>query len=235
MSGFDDTDRRIATWFADEGVRAPERTIDAVLAHARAHPRRPDPFAAIRRDPMRRGIDGVMFAPVPLLAVVGLIVVALIGGAIAGGFFDRPAVVVPPSPSPTVTVSPTASSTSLPSPAVVHVDLIEVAGADASVDITDRSGALASAESGQPAEGGSVGEGRIDIQPDPADATVAVLTWTGSPCDTTHALDIAPDGRTLTLRRARCEGDAVPRDLRLRLRFDGSADPSEMHGTVITE
>jgi hypothetical protein len=74
----------------------------------------PIPSLRSRRDPMRRGIDGVMFAPVPLLAVVGLIVVALIGGAIAGGFFDRPAVVVPPSPSPTVTVSPTASSTSLP-------------------------------------------------------------------------------------------------------------------------
>ena len=235
MTGFDDTDRRIASWFAEEGVRAPERTIDAVLVHARANPRRPDPFAGLRRDPMRRGIGGTLFAPVPLLAVVGLIVVALGAGAVAGGFLDRPAVVVPPSPSPTSTSSPTSSPTAEPSPASVHVDLVEGMGADASVDITDRSGTLILAESGRPEEGGSVGENRIDIQPETSDASVAVLTWTGSPCDTTHTLDIAPDGRTLTMRVGACGGDAIPRDLRLRLRFSGPVDTTKMSGTVIVQ
>jgi hypothetical protein len=235
MTGFDDTDRRIASWFADEGVRAPERTIDVVLAHARAHPRRPDPFTALRRDPMRPRIGSTLFMPVPLLAVIGLLAIAIAAGAIAGGSFDRPAVVVTPSPSPTSTPTPARSPTPVPSPAIIRVDLVEVLGADASVDITDRSGTLASAESGQPADGGSVASGAVDIQPDPSDADVAVLTWTGTPCDTTHTLDIAPDGRTLTLRRASCEGDAIPRDLRLRLRFAGPIDTSTMHGTVVTQ
>ena len=113
MTTVDDTDRRIAAWFTDETVRVPERTIDAALAHARAHPRRRDPLAGLRRDPMSRGpFSGGLFAPVPLLAVVGLIVLAALGGAVAGGFFDRqePAL---PSPTPTVTPSP--------SPAPRHV------------------------------------------------------------------------------------------------------------------
>jgi hypothetical protein len=234
VTGFDETDRRIAAWFADEGVRAPERTVDAALAHARAHPRRRDPFAALRGDPMRRGLGGALFAPVPLLAALGLIVVAVVGGAIAGGLLDRPAVVVSPSPSPTVSPSPTPSPTPVPSPAMFHVDLVEVAGADASVDITDRSGKLSSADSGQPQDGGSVGDDSIVVEPDPSDPTVAVLTWTGTPCDTTHTLDIAEDGRTLTMTRAPCEGDAIPRDLRLRLRFNGPIDTSQMSGVVVT-
>jgi len=234
VTGFDETDRRIAAWFADEGVRAPERTVDAALAHARAHPRRRDPFAALRGDPMRRGLGGALFAPVPLLAALGLIVVAVVGGAIAGGLLDRPAVVVSPSPSPTVSPSPTPSPTPVPSPAMFHVDLVEVAGADASVDITDRSGKLSSADSGQPQDGGSVGDDSIVVEPDPSDPTVAVLTWTGTPCDTTHTLDIAEDGRTLTMTRAPCEGDAIPRDLRLRLRFNGPVDTSQMSGVVVT-
>ena len=236
MTGHGDTDHRIAAWFAEDDVRAPERTIDAVLAHARAHPRRPDPFASLRRDPMRRGM-GALFAPVPLPAVVGLIVIALGAGAVAGGFFDRPAVVIQPSPSPSASPSatPTPSPTPVPSSTVFHVDLVEVLGADASVDITDRSGTLILAESGQPADGGSVADGTIDIEPDPSDPSVAVLTWSGTPCDTTHALDIAPDGRTLTMRRARCEGDAIARDLRVRLQFSGPVDTAQMHGTVVTE
>ena len=123
----------------------------------------------------------------------------------------------------------------MPSPPAVHVDLIELVGADASVDITDRSGTLIRVESGRPADGGSVAEGTIDIEPDPSDVSVAVLTWTGTPCDTIHTLDIAPDGRTFTMRRATCEGDAIPRDLRVRLQFSGPVDAALMHGTVITE
>ena len=233
MTTFDDTDRRIAVWFTDETVRVPERTIDAALAHARAHPRRRDPLASLRRDPMSRGpFSGGLFAPVPLLAVVGLIVVAALGGAVAGGVFDRPGPAPVPSPTPTSTPSPSPSPS--PSPVTFQVDLIEVAGDDATIDVTDRSGSLVGAESGQPADGGSVAEG-IDIVNDPADPTVIVLTWTGTPCDTTHRLDIEPDGRTMTLSRAPCEGDATPRDLRLRLQYSEAVDAGEVSATLVTE
>jgi hypothetical protein len=228
VTTFDDTDRRIAAWFSDETVRVPERTIDAALAHARSHPRRRDPLAGLRRDPMARGpFSGGLFAPVPLLAVVGLIVVAAVGGAVAGGFFERPEPALP-SPTPIVTPSPS------PSPSTFHVDLIEVAGQDASIDITDRSGRVVGAESGQPAEGGSVGEGGIEVANDPADPTVIVLTWTGGPCDTTHTLAIEADGRTMTITRPRCEGDAIPRDLQLRLRFGEAVDARDVDATLVT-
>jgi hypothetical protein len=229
MTTFDETERRIAAWFTDETVRVPERTIDAVLAHARAHPRRRDPLAGLRRDPMGRGpFSGGLFAPVPVLAVVGLIVVAALGGAVAGGFIR------PPGPAPLPSATPTAIPSPSPSPATFIVDLIEVAGADATIDITDRSGTVVEAESGQPADGGSVGDGGIDVANDPSDPTIVVLTWTGTPCDTTHTLEIEADGRTMTLARARCEGDAIPRDLRVRLRYAEAVDARELNATLVT-
>jgi hypothetical protein len=230
MTGHDDTDRRIAAWFGDETVRAPERTLDAVMAHARAHPRRRDPLAMLRRDPMGRGLGSVLFAPVPLLAAIGLIVVAVVGGAIAGGFLDRPAPVVPAPPS----VNPSPVVTPVPTPAVFDVDLVEVSGADASIDVTDHSSTVVAAESGQPSDGGSVAEG-VDVQPDPADPNVLVLTWTGSPCDTTHTLEIDADGRTATLSRPSCSGDAIPRDLQLRLTFAEPVDPTSLEISLVTE
>ena len=234
MTAFDETDRRIGAWFTDETVRVPERTIDAVLAHARAHPRRRDPLATLRRDPMARGpFSGGLFAPVPLLAVVGLILVAALGGAVAGGFFERPGPA--PLPSPTPTSSPSASPSPSPSPGTFRVDLVEVAGDDATIDVTDRSGTVVAAESGRPADGGSVGGSGIIAANDPADPTVIVLTWTGTPCDTIHRLDIEPDGRTMTLSRIPCEGDATPRDLQLRLRYGDAVDAGEVSPTLITE
>jgi hypothetical protein len=229
MTTHDDTDRRIAAWFGDEHVRAPERTIEAALAHARSHPRRRDPFATLRRDPMSGGgVRGGLFAPVPLLAAVGL-VVAVLGAAVAGGFLDRPAPMVPvPSAGP-----PSVSPTPVPTPVVFHVDLVEVVGDDASIDITDASGSIVSAESGQPHDGGSVADG-VDVAADPADPAVAVLTWTGTPCDTTHTLAIEPDGRTMTLSRPSCLGDAIPRDLQVRLRYREPIDVSTISASLVT-
>ena len=231
MTTFDETDRRIATWFTDETVRLPERTIDAVLAHARAHPRRRDPLATLRRDPMARPFSGGLFAPVPLLAAIGLIVVAVLGAAVVGGILDRPG----PAPLPVPTAGPTATRSPSPSPFTLHIDLVEVAGQDASIDITDRSGTLVDAESGQPSEGGSVGGSGIALANDPVDPTVIVVTWTGTPCDTTHTLEIGADGRTMTLARPRCEGDATPRDLQARLRFREAIDASALAATLVTE
>jgi hypothetical protein len=230
MTISDDTDRRIAAWFGDEHVRAPERTIEAALAHARSHPRRRDPFAPLRRDPMSGGaLRGGLFAPIPLVAAIGLVIVAVLGAAVAGGFLDRPAPVVPvPSVAP-----PSAESTPVPTPVVFHVDLVEVVGNDASIDITDASGSIVSAESGQPRDGGSVPDG-VDVAADPADSAVAVLTWTGTPCDTTHALAIEPDGRTMTLSRPSCSGDAIARDLRVRLTYRAPIDVGTISASLVT-
>jgi hypothetical protein len=240
MTAYDDTDHRIAAWFGDQPVRAPDRTIDAALAHARAHPRRPDPLAAFRRDPMGRGIGiGALFAPVPLVAVVALLVVTALGGAVAGGFLRQPprVVVLSPSPVPSPTASPTASSSpsASPSPTVFHVDLTELYGADASIDVIDRSGTVISAATGTPSDGGSVPDDAIVIAAGRTDPTVMILTWTGTPCDTTHTLDISPDGRTLTITRPPCSGDAFPRDLQLQLHLSAEVDVAGTTGRVVTE
>jgi hypothetical protein len=139
-----------------------------------------------------------------------------------------PSVVVP---VPTSTPSPVVAPSAAPTPRTVVVDLAEVVGADASIEIVDRSTTLVSAGSGQPADGGSVASGTVRVEADPVDPTQLVLTWTGSPCDTTHHLDIDSDGTTMRLTRPACEGDAIPRDLVLALGFDHAADPA---GVTVT-
>ena len=246
MTASNDFDRRLTEWFADAPPRAPERAIADALEHAAAHPRRRDVFAPLRRDAMRSPVLGGSMRILPLVAALGLLILAVLAVGTAGGWFDRTPVVVPPavpSPSTSPTAEPTepvgpspqATSPALPSatPAVIHVDLIESVGADASVDITDRSGRLVRALSGVPADGGSVEEGTIQIDADVADPMVVILTWTGSPCDTTHTLDIAPD-LTLSMTRPACGGDAVPADHKLQLVFDSPVDPATMSGTVVT-
>jgi hypothetical protein len=238
MTGFDDTDRRIAAWFDERRERVPERTIEAVLAHAGTHPRRRDPLAAFRRDPMGSGVGrlGGVLEPLPLVAAVGLLAVVALAGAAVGGLFDRGPAVVPvvsPSPSPSLPSSSVPPSSG-PKPVVINVDLVEVNGQDATIDITDESGTLDSAESGQPNDGGSVENDTIQVETDPDDPNVLVLTWTGSPCDTTHQLAIAPDGQTMVLSRPACSGDSIARDLQLRLRFLEPVSPSDVRTTLET-
>ena len=104
MTSSNDFDRRLGAWLDEGPERAPDRTIDAARAHAQAHPRRRDPLAVLRRDPMSGAGFAAGLRPLPLVAVLGLILVAAIGVATVGGFFSGPSVVPPP-------VTPTASPT----------------------------------------------------------------------------------------------------------------------------
>jgi len=136
-----------------------------------------------------------------------------------------------PSPAPTPAASPTAIP--IPSVAAIHVDLIEHQGQDASIDITARSFDLLSAVSGDPGDGASVEEGKVQVVADSADARTLIVTWTGMPCDTTLTLDIAPD-HTLTITRPSCGGDTLPVDHVLRLTFAAPVDPVSVRGSVVT-
>ena len=240
MTAPTEQDRRIAAWFEDAPGRVPERTIDAVLAHARAHPRRRDPLAALRRDPMGSGLGlGRVVGPLPLVAALGLLLVAAVVGAAVGGWFDRDATVVPPavSPVPTTLVLPSATPTAIASatPGSFHVDLIEHLGNDASIDITDASGTLADATSGDPGDGVDVPAGTVQVRNDPAAAATVVLTWSGDTCDTSHELAIAADGRTISITRPTCEGDSLGGVGHvLRLTFDAPAPAAEFEATLTT-
>jgi hypothetical protein len=234
MTGPNDQDRRIAAWFEDAPTRVPDRTIDAVLAHARAHPRRRDPLASLRRDPMGSGGFGLgrLTQPIPLVAAVGLLLAAALVGAAVGGWFQGDPSVAPPivrpSPEPTVTPAPS-------EPATLHIDLIEHLGNDAFIDITDESATLTGAVSGDPGAGVDVEPDLIRVENDATDPDAIVLTWSGGTCDTSHDLVIGSDGRTLTLTRPACLGDSLGGVGHvLRLTFDAPAQAAEFDATLVT-
>jgi len=238
MSVQNDLDRRVRPALADGPSRAPARSIEAPLAHARAHPRRRDPLAFLRKDPMNTHASrfAAGFQPLPLVAILALVTAGGLAIVAAGGFLDdRPAVVPPvatPSPTPSAPASPAPSAS--PSPVVISVDLIENVGADATIDITDQSGRLLSARSGDPGDGASVPFGTVAATGLAGDPATVVLTWSGLPCDTSHQLTIDPDGLSMRIERPACQGDAMGVDHVLRLTFDRPVDPATVNATVRT-
>lgn len=225
-----DLERRLGS-FLDEGPnRASERPIEAAMAHARSHPRRRDPLRALRRDPMARPWYGASPVGRSLVLVAALAALLATSFAVAtiGGFLTEPAVVPPvATPSPSVSPSPAPS----PTPTVRTIPLDERVGADATIEITDRSGRLVSAVSGDPNDGGSVPGGTVAVAAVDGDPASVQLTWTGLPCQTLHRLAIEPDGVTMALLQPACEGDTFPRDVVVILTFDGPVDPATLDVT----
>lgn len=241
MNEQNEIDRRVAAWLEDGPSRAPDRSIEPALAHARAHPRRRDPLAFIRKDPMNAQTSPIQaaFRPLAIVAVLALVLVAAFAVATVGGFFDGRPVVVPPvaTPSPTAIASPLATPVpsalvATPSPSVFHVDLVEHVGANATIDITDLSGTLVNAVSGDPGDGGSVPNGAVQAASPVGLPQSVVLTWTGSPCDTTHEMTIAADGVTITINRHDCQGDSTSVDHVLQLTFDHTVDLINLNPTI---
>lgn len=240
MNAQHDLDRRLEAALLDGPTRAPKPAIDLALAHAQAHPRRRDPLAFLRKDPMHTQSSrfAVALQPLPLLAVLGLVLATSLAVAGAGGFFDDRSVVVPPvatpSPSPVPSAPASPDPSASPSPAVISVDLIERVGADASIEITDLSGTLAGAVSGDPGDGVSVAYGSVVATGLAGNPATVVLTWSGLPCDTTHLLTIEPDGLTMMIERPACQGDAMGVSHALELTFDHPVDPTTVSVTIRT-
>ena len=242
MSAPHDLDRRLDDWLQDGPSRAPERSIVAALDHAATHPRRRDPLAVLRRDPMGSG-GLVTAAPrwVPLVAALGLLLVAALAVATVGGLFPQQPVVVPPlpstSPAPSVAPSASPAQTSAPSPvpsaspATTRVDLVDDIGGHAYVEITDRSGTLVTARSGQSSEAGPA-SGDIGANNLAGDPASIVLSWVGCPSDTRHVLTIAADRRTMTLDQPVCQGDTLGVDRVLVLTFDRAVPASDVDVTI---
>jgi hypothetical protein len=240
MNAYDNLDRRLAAALEDGPSRVPERSIDAALAHAHAHPRRRDPLEVLRRDPMSTQSSRLAVARQPLSLVVILALVLATGLAVAtaGGLFQDRSVVVPPvaTPSPTPSQAPPGSAPASPSPSpssptAITVDLIENVGADATIDIIDLSGTLVGAVSGIPPDGANDPVRVTGLAASPA---TIILTWGGLPCDTTHLLTIEPDGLTMTIERPACQGDAMGISHALELTFDQPVDPTKVNVTIRT-
>ena len=225
-----DLDRLLAASLEDGPSRAPKRSIDAALAHAHAHPRRRHLLAFLQADPMGTPSprSPISRGSLRLVAILGLVLVIGLAVAGAGGLFNSQPVVVPPVVSP-APVPPTSAS-----PVVIFVDLLEHVGADATIDITDLSGRLISAESGDPGFNATVANGSVSAARLDADPKSLVLTWGGLPCDTTHRLTIQPDGRTMTIVRTACDGDSdtLAVDHEVQLHFDRPIDPALVRVTI---
>jgi hypothetical protein len=240
MNANNDMDRRLVAALEDGPSRVPARSIEAALAHAHAHPRRRDPLAILRRDPMNTQSSrfAVALQPLSLVVILALVLAAGLAVATAGGLFQGRPVVLPPvaTPSPTPSQDPSGSAPASPgpspsSPTAITVDLIENVGADATIDIIDLSGTLVGAVSGNPPDGANDPVRVTGLAASPA---TIVLTWSGLPCDTTHLLTIEPDGLTMTIERPACQGDAMGISHALELTFDHRVDPTKVAVTVRT-
>lgn len=218
MTQINEFDRVLGEWLDQGPNRAPDRSIELALDHARSHPRRRDPLAFLRPDPMGRRSGGTALGlrPAMALAVLGLLLAAVAALGI-GGQRD-PAVVLPPSASPSVTPPPASPSAT---PGSFRVDLTVVAGQPQTVTIVDRSGLVLEAISGVPSEQGGQSFPFDAVEVSNLDATTLQLAWSGYPCQTDHTLTIEPDGRTMSLERPACEGatDTIGLDRILILRF----------------
>jgi len=239
MNASNDLDRRLDDLLADGPSTAPDRAIGAALEHAGRHPRRPDTLLVLRRDPMGSARAASARRIATLVAAAALLVAIALAAATVGGLFESRTVVVPPVPSaspsapvaPSPSAVPSASPAPSSSPAVVRVDLVDDIGGSAFVDISDLSGTMTAARSGQVSEGSEAATdiGVTNLDGDPASI---VLTWVGCPSDTRHVLTIAADGRTMTLDQPACVGDTVGVERVLVLTFSGPVPAGEVHATI---
>ena len=111
MNAFDDFDRRLGQWLEDGPTQAPLEAIERATVHARSHPRRPDPFALLRRSAMPSRTTAAVLRPAWILLLLGLLLAAAVAAVGIGSRNDAPVVVVP---SPTATASPTPTASPAP-------------------------------------------------------------------------------------------------------------------------
>jgi hypothetical protein len=227
MTSSTDFDRVIAEWLTEGPTRAPDHPVDQAIQHALGHPRRRDPLASLRRDPMAAPGGFVPLGrPMTLVTAVLLLLVAVAGVAVVGSRLGDPAVVPPVSPSP----APSAFPSGPPAlPGLFDVDLEEDSGNDATLGVIDESGLVVAAVSGSPIE--NPADAGITIAND-GPATL-VMTWTGGPCDTVHVLRIDSTAKTFTLERPKCLGDAIPRQLSVVLTMSEPIDAAGIAATIV--
>jgi hypothetical protein len=226
MTQFTDFDRVLGDWLAEGPTRAPEHPVEMAVEHARSHPRRWDPLAAVRRDPMAGsagGSFGIVGRPALVLASVGLLLAAIAAGALIGSQREDP-VVVPPitSASPSPSTSPSAG------PSVSPIGFTVDFGDGRTADVVDETGRLTSVAAGEPR---TEQTGR-EIEVFAVDASTIRLVWTGGPCDRIHRLTVT--AAALDLERPTCAGDSIPFEFAVDLFFDGPVDPSAFSTSIET-
>lgn len=112
-----------------------------------------------------------------------------------------------------------------------EVGLSNASGDVGQVVISDGSGRVVSATSGNSVDGASVRPFELDIEN--ITATSLRLTWVGGPCESTDELTIDVTGQRFTLARPECAGDAVAFDRVLLLEFAGPITAEDIEAVVL--
>jgi hypothetical protein len=231
MKAPDDLDRLLDEWLQEGPTRPPDGPVDQAILHARSRPRRRDPLAFLRRDPMARPSTQLALQPAFVLVALGLLV-AVTGVLVVGSFRDS---TVPPvaTPSAPATTSPSAS----PSPATgFHVELKDDVGSGATVDIVDQSGTLVGA---RPAEIGerapNPGAPTVgDVVVQNVDATTLWISWGSGNCPDAHLLTIDPTARSMSISQPPfCGGDTLGVGRQLVLTFDRPIAAADVTATLV--
>jgi hypothetical protein len=230
MTAITDLDRVLGEWLDDGPTRAPDRPLAVALAHARSHPRRPDPLRFLRPDAMAGRPAAFGARPVLVLAVLGLLLAAVV---VVGVGSDRREVVSPPvsaSAEPTLSTPPSPSRLSLG-----VVALFDDLATGATVTIDDASGLVVGAEGARPADRGpdptaSIPDSGVLVQNE--DPTTLRVTWVGGGCPTAYRMSVDATARQLTISGPTCGGDSIGVGRVLLLRFADPVDASLVSGTL---
>lgn len=184
---------------------------------------------------------------IALAAALAVVLVLAAGGVLTGDptTSDPPGSTPSPTANPTPT-SPTANPTPTPVPTAtpsptdptaggpLTVDLDVADDHDVSVSITDRTGTLKNAVTGQTGDGMSVRWG--DWTAENVDASTIRLTWVGLPRDEALTLSIAKTGGTYRLVLVQAappkDSDAVGFDRVLVLTFESPVSASDFEVTL---
>ena len=215
MTAIDDFDRRFGQFLEDGPTRAPERPADLAIAHALAHPRRRDPFAVLRRDPMAP-VARWSAQPVLAFAVLGLLLVVSAAAFLVGGQRQQPVVVPPTSaaidPTPAPSVAPTATPVS--TPRRFSAEITDANGLAKTIVVVDESGLLENVFGGEVTDPDRPQNAEIEAVQLGADEGGGmdgiVLHWVDLSCEDDYLLTVGPDARELVLEGASCGADAFP-------------------------
>jgi hypothetical protein len=125
---------------------------------------------------------------------------------------------IPATASPAPSVRPTAASTDPGSDAIpMKVDLANATDHKVYVDIVDQSGKVVSGTSGKPGDGATVATKTLKVEN--IDSKTLRLTWTDIPGNNALGLYIDKSLTHFVLVQPEHDGDAIPYDRILILRF----------------
>jgi hypothetical protein len=112
----------------------------------------------------------------------------------------------------------------------IKVNLANATNHKVYVDVVDQSGKVVSATSGHPGDGATVATGKLKVEQ--VDGRTLRLTWTDIPGDNALGLYIDETLSQFVLLQPEHEGDSIPFDRILILKFSGSVSAKNIEAVL---